>query len=162
MTFLGLIVVAVDLWPELHFLDNGVALVTTAFPCLLRVLVLELAVVHEFDDRRPRHRGNFHQVQFRLGGEPQGVFDAYDPYLLAGRPNEPDLRDANTVVNSRFSADKSSSGCMRNRRRAERTCQAWPQNDNRAHARAKTRNGQRHASRFRRSTRQLVLSLVAR
>src|SRR4029079_10207128 len=108
VTLLGLVVVDVDLRPQLHFLDHGVGLVTAALPLLLRGLVLELAVVHELGDRRPCHRGDFHQIKLSLTRQAQGVFDAYDPYLLSGGPDESDLGDANAIVDSRFGADMSS------------------------------------------------------
>src|SRR4030095_265930 len=51
---LGLVVVLVDLRPELLLLDRGELLVAAGLPGLLRALVLETAVVHELAYRRAR------------------------------------------------------------------------------------------------------------
>src|SRR5437764_1178155 len=56
VTLLGLVVVRIDLRPELHLLDDRVHLVAARFTGLLRGLVLELAVVHELADRWPGGR----------------------------------------------------------------------------------------------------------
>ncbi len=67
VTLLGLVVVRVDLRPELHLLDDRVDLVLAAprGPSCAR-LVLELAVVHELADRRAGHRGHLDQVEVCL------------------------------------------------------------------------------------------------
>jgi hypothetical protein len=109
VTLLGLVVVSVDLRPKLHFLDHCVGLIASALARLLGVLVLELSVVHELGDRRPRHRRDFHQVKLCLAGQAQSVLDTYDADLLPRRSDQPDLGDANSIVDSRFGADMSSS-----------------------------------------------------
>jgi hypothetical protein len=42
--------------------------------------------------------------------QPERIANGYDPDLLAIRTNEPDFRDADTLVNSRFGADVTSLG----------------------------------------------------
>jgi hypothetical protein len=101
--------VSVDLRPQLHFLDYCVGLIASALARLLGVLVFELSVVHELGDRRPCHRGDFHQVKLCLTRQAQGVLYTYDADLLPGRSDEPDLGNANSIVDSRFGADMSSS-----------------------------------------------------
>ena len=66
VTLLGLVVVRVDLRSELHLLDDTFGLVAARLAGLLRVLVLELAVVHELADRRPRGRRDLDQVEIGL------------------------------------------------------------------------------------------------
>jgi hypothetical protein len=63
VTLFGVVVVLVDLRPELHFLDLRLGLVAACFPGLLRSLVLELAVVHELADRRPRGGSDLDEIK---------------------------------------------------------------------------------------------------
>ena len=107
VTLLGLVIVAVDLGPQLHFFDHGVGLVASALTGLLGGLVLELAVVHELGDRRAGHRRHLHQVEIGLAGEPQGVLDADDADLFAGRPDQAHLVCMDALVDPWF-ADFSS------------------------------------------------------
>ena len=72
-------------------------------------LVLELAVVHELADRRAGRRRDLDEVEVRLLGESQGVLDADDADLLAVGADEPDLGDADPVVDAGLGADGSSS-----------------------------------------------------
>src|SRR5215211_1745546 len=109
VTLLGLVVVGVDLGPKLHFLDHCVGLMTSALACLLGVLVLELAVVHELGDWRSCHRRDLYQIQLGLSRKTQRVLDAYDADLLPRRSDKADFGDANSIVDSRFGADMSSS-----------------------------------------------------
>ena len=105
VTLLGLVVMGVDLRPELHLLDDRERLVAACLPGLLGALVLELAVVHELADRRARGRSDLDEVEVGLLGEPQGVLDAHDADLLAVRADQADLRHADAVVDARLSAD---------------------------------------------------------
>ena len=66
VTLLGLVVVRVDLRAKLHFFDDRVGLVAPRLACLLGVLVLELAVVHELADRRTCRRCHLDQVEICL------------------------------------------------------------------------------------------------
>jgi hypothetical protein len=124
VALLGLVVVVVDLRPELLLLDLDVGLVPPSLARLHRRLVLELAVVHELDDRRPGVGGHLDQVQVGLLGQPEGVLDADDAHLLAVGSDQPDLGNADAVVDAGFDADGSSScsgasgtaGCWRLRR----------------------------------------------
>src|SRR5215211_823691 len=59
-------------------------------------------------------------------GELQGHLDLHDPYLLPSRSDEPDLWDANAIVDSRFGADMPSiclsteTRCLRRQQICER------------------------------------------
>ena len=110
VTLLGLVVVRVDLRPELHLLDDRVDLLLAVLTGLHGRLVLELAVVHELADRRASHRGDLDQVEVGLLGQPQRVLDADDADLLAVRTDQAHLGDADPVVDAGLCADVSSSG----------------------------------------------------
>ena len=108
VTLLGLVVVRVDLRAELHLFDDGQRLVAPGLTCLLRALVLELAVVHELADGRTRHRGDLDEIQVGFGGEFQGLADRHDADLLALGADEAYLGDADPVVDPGFRADGTS------------------------------------------------------
>jgi hypothetical protein len=83
VALLGAVVVWIDLRPDLDFLDDRLSLVLARLPRLQRGLVLELAVVHQFADRRPRRGSDFDQVQVCFLGQPERVGDRHDPHLFA-------------------------------------------------------------------------------
>ena len=108
MAPLGAVVVRVDLRAELDLLDDRLCLVLARFPGLEGGLLLVLALVHELGDRRPRCRCHLDQVEVGLLGQPERIVDAYDPHLLAGRADKPDLGDPDALVNAWFDADVTS------------------------------------------------------
>ena len=108
VTLLGLVVVRVDLRPELHLLDDRVHLVAARFTGLLRGLVLELAVVHELADRRPGGRRDLDKIEIGLLGQPERIADGDDADLLTVRTDEPHFGDADPVVDAGFDADGAS------------------------------------------------------
>src|SRR5665647_3573685 len=112
MALLGVVVVSIDLRPELHLFDHGVRLVAPRLTGLLGVLVLPLAVVHELAHRRPVPRGDLHKVEVGLLGKADSVLDADDAHLLTVRADEPYLGHTDAVVDARFSADVSSKVCL--------------------------------------------------
>jgi hypothetical protein len=59
VALLGAVVMRIDLRADLDFLDDRLCLVLARFPRLERGLVLELPVVHQLADRRPRRRRDF-------------------------------------------------------------------------------------------------------
>src|SRR5215469_4880482 len=110
VALLGAIVVRVDLRAELDLLDDRLCLVLARFPGLDRGLVLELSVVHKLTDRGPRGRGDLYQIEVCLLSEPERLVDGDDPDLLALRTDQPDLRSADALVDTRFDADVTSTG----------------------------------------------------
>src|SRR3954453_6539532 len=110
VTLLGLVVVRVDLRPELHLLDDRVHLVTACLTGLLRGLVLVLAVVHELADRWPGGGCDLDEVEVGLLGQSQCIADGDDADLLTVGTDEPHFRDADPVVDAGFDADGASSG----------------------------------------------------
>jgi hypothetical protein len=98
VALLGAVVVRVDLRPDLDLLDDRLRLVLARLPGLERRLILELAEVHEFGDRRTRRRRHLDEVEIRLLGQPERIGDRDDPDLLTGGADEPDFRYPDTVV----------------------------------------------------------------
>src|SRR5690606_8703783 len=118
VALLGLVVVGVDLRPELLLLDRGELLVAAGLPGLLRALVLELAVVHELADRRAGLRRDLDEVELGLLRKAQGVLDAHDSDLFAVRSDQANLGNADAVVDARLCADGVSSYRRRGMRRS--------------------------------------------
>jgi hypothetical protein len=108
MAPLGAVVVRIDLRAELDLLDDGLCLVLARLPGLQRRLILELAEVHELADRRPRGRGDLHEVEVRLLGQPERIVDRDYPDLLAGRADKTYFGYADALVDARFDADVTS------------------------------------------------------
>jgi hypothetical protein len=109
MALLGAVVVRIDLRADLDLLDDRLSLVLARLSGLQCRLVLELAEVHQFADRRPRRGRDLDQVEICLLGQPERVVDRDDPDLLARRAYQPYFRYPNAIVDTRFSADVTSS-----------------------------------------------------
>ena len=120
VALLGVVVVRVDPRPELDLLDDRVHLVAPGLSGLLRVLVLELAVVHQLAHRWPCRRCDLDQVEIGLFGEAECGVDTDDADLLTVRPDEPYLWYPDALVDSQLSADVSSC-CSGVRLRMRRT-----------------------------------------
>ena len=105
VTLFGLVVVRIDLRPELHFFDDRQDLVSPGLPGLLRALVLELSVVHELADGRAGIRGDLYQIEICLLRESQGFTDRDNADLLTLGSDEANLGNADPVVNAWFDAD---------------------------------------------------------
>src|SRR5437763_4002174 len=112
VTLLGLVVVRVDLRPELHFLDDRLLLVASRFPRLECTLVLVLAEVHELAHGRARRRRNFDQVQVYIGGQLKGALQGDDAHLFALRADQPDLTCPDLFVDAWLDADVASSSVL--------------------------------------------------
>src|SRR6185437_3769659 len=108
VALLRLIVVRIDLGPQLLFLDDGLLLILARLACLLSRLVLELAVVHDLADRRLGVRGYFDKVEIGIRSDAEGVFDTHNAYLLATWSDQADFRDSNALVDAGLSADGAS------------------------------------------------------
>ncbi|CAD5930546.1 protein of unknown function [Streptomyces sp. KY75] len=115
VTLLGVIVVRVDLRPELHLLDDRVRLVLARLTGLHGRLVLELPVVHELAHGRTGCRRHLDQVEVILLCELQGLGKRNNPDLLAAGTDKSDLGNANPVVDAGLGADGSSSVAPRDR-----------------------------------------------
>src|SRR3954452_9613773 len=109
VTLLGLVVVRIDLRPELHLLDDRVHLVAACLTGLLRVLVLPLSVVHELGHGRTGGGSNLDEVEVCLLSESQRVADGDDADLLAVGTDESHFGNADPVVDAGFDADEASS-----------------------------------------------------
>jgi hypothetical protein len=105
VTLLRLVVVRIDLRPELHLLDDRVGLVAPGLTLLHGSFVLEFPEVHELANRRLRHRSHLDEVEVRFYGEAERILDADDPHLLAIWSDESDLRHADPVIDPWLDAD---------------------------------------------------------
>lgn len=84
---------------------------------LFVALVDVLAIVYQAAHRRLRLRGHLDQVVSSLLGDPQGFTGGKDPKLLSRLVDQPDLSDADLVVDAVLSAtDVSSSAILLVRR----------------------------------------------
>src|SRR5690606_20077307 len=108
VALLRLVVVGVDLRPELLLLDHRLLLVPAGLTGLLGSFVLELAEVHELRHRGACLRGDLDQVETGLLSQSQCVFDADDANLLAVRTDEPNFGHADALVDARVGADGAS------------------------------------------------------
>ena len=95
---LELVVVLVDLGPELDLLDLDDLLVLPGLAGLLLLLVLVLPEVHDPADRRHGGRGDFHQVQTLPTRNRQRLRRRHDAELLAGVVDHPDFTDPDAFV----------------------------------------------------------------
>src|SRR6266511_1503091 len=109
VTLLGLVVVRVDLRPELHLLVDCLLLVAPGFPRLECALVLVLAEVHELAHRRARHGRNLDQVQIHVRRQLKSSLQWDDAHLLALWADQPDFARPDLLVDAWFDADVASS-----------------------------------------------------
>ena len=105
VTLFGLVVVRIDLRPELHFFDDRQDLVSPGLPGLLRALVLELSVVHELADGWAGVRSDLDKIEIGFLRQSQGFADRNNADLLTLGSDEANLGNADPVVNTWFDAD---------------------------------------------------------
>ena len=98
VTDLGVEVTLADLRPELHLLDGDVGRLLPRFLGLLRLLVAELAVIHDPADRRVGQRGHFDEVEIELSGQREGIGQRLDPELRPFWADDPNLTGTNALV----------------------------------------------------------------
>ena len=108
VTLLGLVVVRVDLRPQLHLFDDRVGLVPAGLARLLRGLVLVLAEIHQLADGRPGCCRDLDEVEIGLLCQPKCVLDPDDAYLLTVRSDQSHLGNADALVDAQFNGDGSS------------------------------------------------------
>lgn len=102
----GLVVMRVDFRRELNFFDYGVDLVLTRFTRFHRSLILEFAVIHDFANWWVRVSSDLHEVKICFLRNSQRIVNSNDSDLLAVRSNQPDFRDANSVIDAGLDADE--------------------------------------------------------
>src|SRR5918995_514818 len=98
MAALGLVVVLGDLRPELDLADVDLLLVLARGLQLLVLLVLVLRVVQDAADGRLGVRRHLDEVEVAVHRLLQRFLRAHDPHLLAVLVDEPDLGNADAVV----------------------------------------------------------------
>ena len=97
---LGLEVMLTDLDGELHFLQLGTML-TLALALLLLIVIL--AVVHNFANNRLRERCHFHEIQTFFFGDRNRFIAFKYAKILARIVNDSDFTFANPFIDSQFS-----------------------------------------------------------
>ena len=95
---LELVVVLVDLRPELDFLDLDDLLVLLGLPGALLFLVLVAPEVHDAADRRVRRCRNLHEVEPLLPRDGQRLLRRHDAQLLPGVVDDADFADPDAFV----------------------------------------------------------------
>ena len=98
VALLGVVVVLRDLRPELDLPDVDLLLVLARGLLLLDLLVLVLRVVQDAADGRLGVGRDLDQVEVALLRLAQGLVGAHDPHLLAVLVDEPDLGNADALV----------------------------------------------------------------
>ena len=93
-----LIIVFIDFWPKLYFLDLNDLLF---FLCLtespfLRVLIA--AKIHNTTDRRRSCRRDFYEVEALFSGDDQSLLRWHDAELFSGIVNNPHFTNSNSFV----------------------------------------------------------------
>src|SRR5216683_1441437 len=97
---LELVVVLVDLRPELDLFDLDHLLVLASLARALLLLVLVLPEIHDAADRRHGGRRDLDQVEPLLLGDREGLWRRHDAELRAGVVDHPDFADADAFVHS--------------------------------------------------------------
>ena len=100
---LHLQVVRIDLGPHADLAQDGRVLVLAGLAFLLRLLVLELAVVEQPADRRYRCRRDLYEVEVGFTCQLQGLSRGHDTQTLASPVDEQDFTSSDAVVDSEFS-----------------------------------------------------------
>src|SRR6185503_11780760 len=95
---LELVVVLVDLGPELDLLDEDHFLVLLGLASALLLLVLELAEVHDPADRRNSGRRDLHEIERLASGYRQRLRRGHDSQLLAVVVDHPDFSHPDAFV----------------------------------------------------------------
>ncbi|GAA1307685.1 hypothetical protein JOE54_001375 [Brachybacterium tyrofermentans] len=98
----------VDLQAHTDFLLDRIRLVLPRLTGLQVGFVLVLAVIHETRDRRVRAGCDLDKIEIGFRGETQCVLDTDLTDLLAGGPDQKDLRDPDLTIDALF-ADVGSS-----------------------------------------------------
>src|SRR5690606_24647511 len=115
---LELEVVRLDARPELDFFDVDLVLLLARLAGLAGLLVLELAVVHDSDHRRPRVRRHLHQVQALALGSGERFIDRHEAELCTLGADDPDRTDPDLPVHADSLLDRDcSSSRMANKKR---------------------------------------------
>ena len=95
---LGLIIVVVDVDPQLDLFDLARMLMFASFPLALGLLVLELAEFGDPTYGRRRIRRHFHQIHSRLLRQPQRLAGGHDSQLFSLAADHPHFAGANLLI----------------------------------------------------------------
>src|SRR4030095_10692270 len=95
---LELVVMLIDLGPELDLLDLDHLLMLLGLARSFLFLVLILPEVHDPADRRHRSRGDLNEVESLLTCNDERLRRRHDPELLTGFVDHPDLTNPDALV----------------------------------------------------------------
>src|ERR1044072_1166557 len=95
---LELVVMLIDLGPELDLLDLDHLLMLLGLARSFLFLVLILPEVHDPADRRHRSRGDLDEVESLLTCDDERLRRRHDPELLTGFVDHPDLTDPDALI----------------------------------------------------------------
>lgn len=87
--------------PQTKLLQLTGVLMLFGLALLLRLLILEAAVVKELADRRHRVRRDLDQIEITLPRHLQGLGGRHDAKLLSVLVDEADFRDSNGAIDAR-------------------------------------------------------------
>jgi hypothetical protein len=107
-------VVLADLRPQPNLLELDDLLVLAGLALLLRLLILEAAIVEQPTDGRDAVGGDFDEIQIQLAGSLERLEGRENPQLLAVCTNQPNLTSANALVDAKVFANERTprdSGC---------------------------------------------------
>lgn len=98
MLLLEFIVMHINFWSKLNFLDLDNPLVLFGLTSSLLFLVLVLAKIHYFTDRGHRRWRNFYKIETLLSRDGQCLWGRHDAKLFAGVIDNADFSDPNALV----------------------------------------------------------------
>ena len=96
-----IVIVIVDIGAQLDFLDLDNLLLLARFVLALLFLVLVLADIEDFANRRLRIRRDLHQVQARFVGFVDGGIPVDNPKIFTARANKANGQGVDLVVDAR-------------------------------------------------------------
>src|SRR5664280_2604182 len=97
---LGIEVTGADLGPVLHLLDADVLGLAPRLLGLLRLVELELAVVHDATDGRTRRRGDLHEIEVQAAGQRQRFTGRHHTTLIALVVDEANCVHTNAFIDA--------------------------------------------------------------
>src|SRR5688572_9754182 len=109
----------VDAGAVLHFLQVNHVLLFLRRPRRLRLLELELPVVHDLDDGGAGSRSHFHEIQPAIQGGGQRLLYGQNAELLTLGADDPHRTDANHAVDadSLFALVRGQWSCLRRQKK---------------------------------------------
>jgi hypothetical protein len=99
-------IVLVNLWPNANFAKQDVVLVLLGLTFLLRLFILELAVVKNAANGRHGGWRYFNEIGSALSGNVHGLHGRHDAKLLAVDSDDAHFARADSFIDAKFAADR--------------------------------------------------------